>query len=200
MARIIIATSMVFSISIVLSACSATTTPVATLAPAYTPSPSSTYTAIPTAIVEPTHTPEATAGVLWPTTTEEGNQIIQEILAAFSGIGVQIADPVSFTDASDPNSLLGRQHQYIAKIAWRDPTIAAQGEAGVDNGGSIEVFLTAADLQARYDYIDAISSSNSMFAEYHYQNAPAFLRLSKAYLPSQAQKIADVFLALTFER
>jgi len=113
---------------------------------------------------------------------------------------MQVVDTVSFTDASDPNSLLGRPHQYIAKAVWRDPNIAAQGEPSVDNGGTMEIFLNQADLQARYDYVDAITSSSPLFAEYHYQNAPAFLRLSKAYLPSQAQKIADVFLALVFNK
>jgi hypothetical protein len=150
--------------------------------------------------MEPTNTLMLVPNVLWPTTTDEGNQIIQKILSALSAAGIQTVDEASYTDATDPNSLLGRPHQYIAKAVWRDPSIAAEGEASVDTGGTIEVFLTSSDLQARYDYIDAITSSSPMFAEYHYQNAPAFIRLSKVYLPSQAQKIADIFLALIFEK
>jgi len=146
--------------------------------------------------VDVTRAAESARGVAWPTTTQQGNKIIQKVLSALSEAGVQIADVVTFTDASDPNSLLGRPHQYIAKAAWRDPTITEEDEPGVDAGGTIEVFLTQGDLQARYDYIDAIASSSPMFAEYHEQNAPAFLRLSKTYLPSQAQNITDIFLAL----
>jgi hypothetical protein len=198
----VIVTTLILSISMTFSSCSPMAAPITTLSPSstYTPIPTATYIPIPTATFESTKTPEMAIRVIWPTTTEQGNQIIQKILGALSDAGIQIVDAVSFTDASDPNSLLGRPHQYIAKAVWRDPTIAAQGEASIDNGGTIEVFLTPADLQARYDYIDAITSSSPMFAEYHYQNAPAFVRLSKAYLPSQAQKIADIFLALVFDQ
>jgi hypothetical protein len=174
------------------------TEPVATSLPTEKSTEAISPTPSPTNI--PTLTPELVVGPLWPTTTEQGNQIIQKILTALSDGGVQIVDPVYYTDVSDPNKLLGRPHQYIAKASWRDPTIASEGKASVDNGGSIEVLLTSADLQARYDYVDKITSSSAMFTEYHYQNAPAFIRLSKAYLPSQAQMIADIVLAIKFDR
>lgn len=206
MTRIIIITAMILSVAGVLSACSITPIPTPTAIPSPTIAstatavPTPTYTLIPTAVMEPTMTLTPVSMVIWPTTTDEGNQVIQKILSALSAGGMQTADVVSYTDATDTNTLLGRPHQYIAKAAWRDPSIAAQGEPSVDTGGSIEVFLTLSDLQARYTYIDAITSASSMFAEYHYQNAPAFLRLSKAYLPSQAKKISDIFMALTFEK
>jgi hypothetical protein len=202
MTRLIIIFALILSITGALSACSATTTPMPTVipVPTQTANPSPTYTLIPTVTMEPTNTLVPVPKLFWPTTTDEGNQIIQKILSTLSSAGIQIVDEASFTDATDTNTLLGRPHQYIAKAVWRDPSIAGGGEAGVDTGGTIEVFLNSTDLQTRYDYIDGITSSNAMFAEYHYQNPPAFIRLSKVYLPSQAQKIADIFLALNFEK
>ena len=170
-----------------------------TIAPTDTPDNPTAFPPTWTPAMEPTETLKPTSNVFWPQTTEEGNQIIKKILSALSSAGIQSVDVTIYTDVSDLNTLLGRPHQYIAKAAWRDPSIAAEGEASVDNGGSIEVFLTSSDLQARYKYIDALSSSIPMFAEYDYQNAPAFIRLSKSYLPSRAQKIADIFLALKFK-
>jgi hypothetical protein len=206
MTRLFITIAVIFSIAGMLSACSAAPTatpteiPSPTTAPTQTAIPSATFTPIPTALMEPTITLAPVSRVNWPTTTDEGNQVIQKILSALSAAGMQTADVVTYTDATDTNTLLGRPHQYIAKAAWRDPSIASQGEPGVDTGGSIEVFLTPPDLKARYTYVDAITSSSPLFAEYHYQNAPAFLRLSKNYLPSQAKKIADVFLSLIFNK
>jgi hypothetical protein len=146
---------------------------------------------------EPTEAVEPASNILWPTTTDEGNLIIQKILSALNAAGLQTVDIVVYTEVTDLNTLLGRPHKYIAKASWRDPSIAAQGEASVDNGGSIEVFLTTSNLQTRYDYLDTLSAS-SLLTEYHYQNTPAVLRLSRIYVPSLAKQIADIFLAISF--
>jgi hypothetical protein len=159
-----------------------------------------TKTPTPTITIQFTNTVMPTIGVTWPDNTEKGNEIIQHVISILEDAGVKIEDLVIYTDENDPNSLLGRPNQYIAKASWRDSNIAEQGEASVDNGGSIEVFSNFEDLKKRYDYIDAISSSASLFAEYHYQNPPVILRLSKTYLPSEAKKISDAFLSLTFNK
>ncbi len=49
----------------------------------------------------------------------------------------------AYTAATDPNHLLGRQHEYTCKINWE--------------AGSIEVFPSAAYAKARETYIQAFT-------------------------------------------
>jgi hypothetical protein len=65
-----------------------------------------------------------------------------------------------------------------------------------DRGGSIEMFATAADAQARSSYLDEISKSASMFAEYHYLHDRAIVRVSKNVKPSVAAKVEAAVKAL----
>jgi hypothetical protein len=187
-------------IILILSSCSPKSIPAITvtftLTATETPIPSSILT--PTVTLEPTIAATPTTGIAWPNSTDDGNKIIFKILSQFSDAGIKVEDVIYYTEDNDLNKLLGRPHQYIAKASWRDPNISTSGEVGVNTGGSIEVFLNERDLKARYDYIDAITSSSPLFVEYHYSNPPAFLRLSKDYTPSKAKSISEIFMQLKF--
>jgi hypothetical protein len=77
----------------------------------------------------------------------------------------------AYTAATDPNHLLGRQHEYTSKINW--------------TGGSIEVFPNAAYAGARETYVQAFTCP---FGDgYDYLDGTALLRLACALTPAQAQ-------------
>ncbi len=98
----------------------------------------------------------------------------------------------TYTADNDPNHLLGRPHQYVSKTAFTDARIQAadvEGEDGdsVTRGGSVEVFATAADAQARVDYIAGIIKNMPVFTEYDYVHGTEVLRVSKLLTPDQAK-------------
>jgi hypothetical protein len=120
----------------------------------------------------------------------------------FESAGIPISDVVVYTAETDPNNLLGRPHQYIAKVTWQDTRVTPPPEPAkdlsVDNGGSIEIFPDQESARRRYEYIDEISKS-SIFAEYHYLRGVVFLRLSNELTPTQADEYKQVFDSLPLE-
>jgi hypothetical protein len=118
---------------------------------------------------------------------------------------------VVFTAATDPNNMPGRVGGYTSKVHWQDSRAITKGEAqywqsmkslglhgkaaaalqsagtGVDLGGSIEVYPSAAGAQARYRYMVSISKAVPMVADgYDYVHGAAVLRLSKYLAPGGA--------------
>ncbi|WP_435841444.1 hypothetical protein [Streptomyces gardneri] len=94
------------------------------------------------------------------------------------------------TEDNDPNNLLGRPNQYTSKITFTDSRIKAGDVTGADPGrvelgGAIEVFTTAADAQARADYIQKVTKGMPMLVEYDYVSGPVLLRVSRYLTPTQ---------------
>jgi len=102
--------------------------------------------------------------------------------------GVPIAEVEVYTADNDPNSLLGRPHQYISKANWNDSRLQASGSFDISDGGGVETFSSATDLTARVKYVSAITQGAAIFAEYEYQSPAGlfFLRLSHVLTPTQA--------------
>ena len=73
-----------------------------------------------------------------PTPPPLDSAAIQQALTA---AGIAVADVRAFTAENDPNQLLGRPGQYVAKVSWKDTR--AQ-----DVDATIEVFADDAALQA----------------------------------------------------
>ena len=100
------------------------------------------------------------------------------------------------TAANDPNHLLGRPNQYTSKIAFADSRIpssdtsfggsSAYKTGDVQLGGSVEVFSKPGDAEARAKYVEAVTKSVQMFAEYDYVRGDIVLRLSHFLTPDQA--------------
>ncbi|MFJ6355359.1 hypothetical protein ACIQKB_38610 [Streptomyces sp. NPDC092046] len=95
------------------------------------------------------------------------------------------------TEDNDPNHLLGRPNQYTSKITFTDSRIKADdvtgsGPGSVERGGAIEVFATAADAQARADYIGKVTKGMPVLVEYDYVSGPVLVRVSRYLTPSQA--------------
>jgi hypothetical protein len=74
---------------------------------------------------------------------------------------------VVYTDATDPNSKLGRPHQYVSKTAFADSRIphakAKEDDGGrpdaISYGGTTEVFATEADAKAWVKYVDTVGQA-----------------------------------------
>ncbi|MEU7512987.1 hypothetical protein AB0B13_13395 [Streptomyces sp. NPDC042898] len=95
------------------------------------------------------------------------------------------------TEDNDPNKLLGRPNQYTSKITFVDSRIKAEDVAGAEKGsvglgGAVEVFPTAADAQARADYIQSVTKGMPMLTEYDYVSGTVLVRVSHYLTPAQA--------------
>lgn len=90
---------------------------------------------------------------------------------------MEIGRFTAYTAATDPNHLLGRQHEYTSKINW--------------TGGSIEVFPDIADAKAREAYVQAFTCP--IGDGYDYLDGTALLRLACAQTPAQAKSNEALF-------
>lgn len=141
----------------------------------------------PTATSTPSPTPTPT-----PKTAD---QLVQALKSA----GLPIGESFTYTADNDLNHLLGRPGQYIGKTNWIDTrmtTTNTGADIAVRDGGSVETFATLADATARFTYIQGISKSSPLFAEYEYQEGTAILRISSTLTPDQAQAYDDAFKKL----
>lgn len=105
------------------------------------------------------------------------------------GQGIPIKAEVTFTEESDSNHLLGRPHQYTAKVNWRDGRLEGQDdvEPGTGSGGSVEIFTTEQDATTRREYIDGIGAKMGALSEYDYQRGVILVRASHLLTPTQAK-------------
>lgn len=154
-----------------------TPVPTKTPTPTLTPTPTNTPTPIPTAT--PTQTPLT----------------IEEVLGFFIEAGLPITETIYYTEETDPNELLGRPNQYIAKVNWTDERISSWQD-GVQAGGSIELFLNPTDMQARKDYLELVTQIMSTLVEYAYSNGNVLLRLSHSLTPTQAQEYETILMSI----
>lgn len=97
------------------------------------------------------------------------------------------------TAANDSNHLLGRPHQYTSAIKFKDrrvqgDDIVASDRYDVAWGGGIEVFSNNDDAKARAKYIQAVTKSMPMWAEYDYVHGPVLIRVSHYLTPEQAKE------------
>lgn len=129
-------------------------------------------------------------------TPRTADQLVQSLKAQ----GLPIGEVFTYAADNDPNHLLGRPGQYIGKTNWIDTRLTTT-DTGVNisvrDGGSIEAFANLADANNRFAYIQQISKSSSLFAEYEYQQGMAVLRVSSTLTPDQAQVYADAFRKAT---
>lgn len=110
-------------------------------------------------------------------------------LAAMKQAGLPIAETVIYTADTDPNKLLGRPGQYLAKANWHDsrlPAPSAPDDPQVSDGGGVEIYADNAGAQARADYIQGLGKKMPMLAEYDYVKGPLIMRLSKSLTPAQS--------------
>jgi hypothetical protein len=111
----------------------------------------------------------------------------ESILLSLQAAGLPIGDYVVYTAENDPNTLLGRPGQYIAKANFVDTALGSGSSLfDIAEGGSIEVFETTELAQGRADYITGIIAANPILVEYDFINGPVLLRVSGVLTPDQA--------------
>jgi hypothetical protein len=128
--------------------------------------------------------PKDTAAQAKPLTAQTTFAKVSTIVSTVKLSGTVTAD-------NDPNHLLGHPNQYTSKITFDDTRISASDvsgtdKAGVEHGGAIEVFGSPADAQARAKYIQSVSKSMPMFAEYDYVHGAVLVRVSHYLTPKKA--------------
>lgn len=134
--------------------------------------------------------PPVSAGHLAAESPPSAQSVVNRLEAA----GLAVVAPIVYTAANDPNSLLGRPGQYTSKASWKIP--------GVDDdpAGSVEVFATSGEAQARARYIQSIRSGGILGTEYDYLSGGVLLRLSGQLTPAQAQAYAAAAGGMTLFR
>lgn len=166
--------------SLALAGCSSsgtTAAPAATSAPATIAAATTATTTAAPATAAPT-----TKGPVTATT------VAQAITAAIH----QAKRTAVYTDASDPNHLLGRPHQYTSKVEIRDSRIKAgidpqQPPDGIQYGASVEVFENSEDAAARAASVEQNTGAQPDTMEYDYVHGDVLIRVSHFLTPAQAK-------------
>ncbi|MBV9026594.1 MAG: hypothetical protein JO362_22990 [Streptomycetaceae bacterium] len=138
--------------------------------------------------------PQSTAGMATPAAQTAPSNL--DATAAFKLLSASVPTAKmtgTVTAANDPNSLLGRPHEYTSKITFSDSRIPASdtqfaGLGDVDLGGAIEAFANAQDATTREQYLQAITAKMSMFSEYDYVHGTVLIRVSHYLTPDQAKE------------
>ena len=117
-----------------------------------------------------------------------------EIFNILKEAGVPVGEFIDHTEATDPNNLMNRPNQYIAKL---DFEIIGVDQLHGPNGGSIEIFRTARDARDRKDHIDRIGAAMPLFME----TSEIFLDVVLIRIDSRVtHSDAQMFLDLIRER
>jgi hypothetical protein len=137
----------------------------------------------------PTASASATATVVETPQSPDVAALAKRVTDAIPGTTFAV-----YTETTDPNKLLGRPNGYTAGAFINDPRVgpigadAAPGDiqaASTVSAVIIEVWPTAADAQARSDYIQGIEKTAPMMgSEYDHISGSALLRVSGILPPS----------------
>lgn len=122
------------------------------------------------------------------------NMTAEDICSELKNSNSNIGKIVVYTSETDMNNLLGRPNQYTSKVNFADNRISQEYvEENDAKGGTIEVFENKTDMEKRKEYIEQISNSSSMFAQYIYSKGNVLLRLEKELTPEQAKEYEKAF-------
>ena len=122
------------------------------------------------------------------------NMTAEDICSELKNSNSNIGKIVVYTSETDMNNLLGRPNQYTSKVNFADNRISKEYvEENDAKGGTIEVFGNKTDMEKRKEYIEQISNSSSMFAQYIYSKGNVLLRLEKELTPEQAKEYEEAF-------
>jgi len=117
-------------------------------------------------------------------------ETLQAFVGACSKRKIKLTDSTIITEkqGNDPNKLVGRPGQYLAKLNWK-----ING-----NDATIEVFANGKDAKRRADYVEGIAKASPMFLQYIYVHPlkHAVLRVPKELSPSDAEKWEALLLSI----
>lgn len=115
-------------------------------------------------------------------------QTAKDFLKGATGKDVELKNGKVHTEETDPNKLLGRPGQYLAKVNWTE----RGGEA------TIEVYPDAESAKKRAEYVETIGKNSPMLLQYVYVHPTrhAVLRLPKELTPKQAEVWRKILMGI----
>lgn len=103
---------------------------------------------------------------------------------------IELLDWTYLDEETDPNHLLGRPNQYIAKVIFWDAEI---GDPELDEAsGTVEIFRNDRDLLNRMRYIEEIGRKIPMVVQYQVRKGRALLRLDKQFTPADVERYTRI--------
>ena len=106
----------------------------------------------------------------------------ENVVAALYRRGLPIETPMIYSEATDPDGLLGTMNQYTSKVSWTDKRVS-NGSDTLARGGIVEVFPSAELAQARLRQLNLMLPSQSGIAT---QVNRVVMRLSPDFSTAQA--------------
>lgn len=114
------------------------------------------------------------------------------IYEIFVEAGLPVGEYIDYTEETDPNSMMNKPGQYIGKLNF-----AVDGLMQIldtPKGGSIEIFSSKKDAEARKEYIDQFGAASPLLAETsEIVLDKVLIRLDREVTMSEAQKYFDLF-------
>lgn len=178
----------------------------AALTAALTGCASTTPTAAPaaaTAAPAGTSAPAVTAPATTAPAAAAASPDAGAVVAALVKANPNARQGVAYTDATDPNHLLGRPGGYTSKVSFTDrrltpASVQDSSPGAVDLGGSVEVYPSAPEAHKRAQFIQsAIAAMGVLAHEYDYVSGAVVLRVAANLTPAQAREYSDALAALT---
>ncbi|MFE2094769.1 hypothetical protein [Streptomyces sp. NPDC059460] len=109
-----------------------------------------------------------------------------------------VSTTVAYTETTDPNKRMGRPHQYLSKVQFRDSRIPEAGAAkdadgdktDIAYGGTVEVFANDADAAAWAKSVDEMTQNlgGLLTPDYIYRSGRTVIRASSHLTPTQAKE------------
>lgn len=122
---------------------------------------------------------------------ENKDYTAEEIVNALKKDSKNIDKIIVYTADTDPNKIMGKTGGYTEKAAFSDKRYKQDKKDPI--GGSIEVFGTQEDAEARYDYIKSITQKMQFLQEYMFRDGRYLLRISGDLKASQAEEYQKIF-------
>lgn len=94
----------------------------------------------------------------------KSNPSAEELKALYtenSDLSKDIEEVIVYTENTDPEGLLGKEHQYVEKIGMEDKRYLSDDAADL----VIEVFNNTQDAEIRHDYYSLVNECRKSFAE-----------------------------------
>ena len=119
----------------------------------------------------------------------------EQVVTNMQEAGLPIDGVIVYDEKTDPNKLLGRPNQYVSKINFAD-TRLDQVDGTNPNGGTIEVFENARDLDKRKKHNEMVMEQYPVFTEYLFVHDNYIIRLSYDLTKDQAEEYKKIFMSI----
>lgn len=113
------------------------------------------------------------------------------VMLSDAELPIDTASSVTYDQNTDENGLLGRPNQYTSKVNFADTRYPDD-----PTGCTIEVFNNEDDCIKRANYLEAVTSSTSVFGQYIYRRGNVLFRLDYDIPPLDAKQYEEAFYSL----